>query len=119
VLVLVPRGMCSTPTMTEHQEVMAGALWGGWNASLGTGLSGFAIAVVVWPSSCGSSMGGDSLVLLGPLHSEERVHDCSLLLWVTNGLLVRILLSPCPCPGGGAQAVGPGQWVQTWWGYGK
>lgn len=80
-------------------------------------LLGFAIAVVVWPQPCSSSgTPGDSLVLLRPLYGEKRVHDCCLPLRVAKGLLLAVLLCPCPCPRRGAQAAGTGKWVQTCWG---
>lgn len=59
--------------------------------------------------------GPAGLVLLGPLHSEERVHRRWLPLGVAKGLLLAVLLGPGPRPGRGSQAAGPGQRVQAWW----
>lgn len=61
------------------------------------------------------ALGPTGLVLLGPLHSEERVHSCWLPLRVTEGLLFAVLLGPGSRPGRGSQAAGPGQRVQAWW----
>lgn len=55
------------------------------------------------------------LVLLGPLHSEKRVHNRWLPLRVAEVLLLAVLLCPGPSPGWGPQAAGPGQWVQACW----
>lgn len=60
-----------------------------------------------------SGADGAGLVLLGSLYSEKRVHDGSLSLWVTEGLLLTILLSPRLRPRWGTQAASSGQRVQT------
>lgn len=59
--------------------------------------------------------GPPGLVLLGPLHSEKRVHNRWLPLRVAEVLLLAVLLCPGPSPGWGPQTAGPGQWVQACW----
>lgn len=61
-------------------------------------LSYGAITVVRQPFS-NSGAGGDWLIFLGLLHSEECVHNCPLPLWVTGGLFLTVLLRPCFRPG--------------------